>query len=69
MRTREITWLGVFIIGLMMGLYKSMIAEWQDGLWFYIFAGVGLIFFFLRRRQRLYREMHDYYNQDVKHEE
>ncbi len=69
MRTREITWLGVFIIGLMMGLYKSMIAEWHDGLWFYIFALVGLIFFFMRRRQRLYREMHDYYNQDVKSEE
>jgi hypothetical protein len=69
MRTREITWLGVFIIGLMMGLYKSMIAEWQDGLWFYIFATVGLIFFFLRRRQRLYKEMHDYYNQDVKNDE
>ena len=46
-------WLMVGIITLLVAIYKSFFSVVEDSTYFFLFAGVAFLLYFLRRKQRM----------------
>lgn len=55
-RILEISWLIIAIAGLGLAVFKLIQGHTQDAVYFFIFMIVALIFYFIRRRQRIRME-------------
>ncbi|MFN8165388.1 MAG: hypothetical protein U0X76_04250 [Bacteroidia bacterium] len=58
-RTLEIAWLLITIISLVIAAYKFYSDGFQDGLWMLMVAGISVIMYVIRRRQRIRYERKD----------
>jgi hypothetical protein len=52
-RVLEITWMVIAIVSLLTGLYITFTRSLEDSYVFLLIAGASMIFFWLRRRQRI----------------
>lgn len=49
----EISWLVIAMLGLSLGSFKWWTENFSSALWFFLFTTVSLIFWLIRRRQRI----------------
>lgn len=52
----EISWLLIAIAAIGLAIFKLIQGHTQDAIYFFIFMVVALIFYFIRRRQRIRME-------------
>lgn len=53
LRILEISWLLVALIGLSIGIYKTVTEGFIEAVYVFIFTIVALIFYMMRRKQRI----------------
>jgi hypothetical membrane protein len=52
-RFLELAWLAIACVSALMGIYQTVTAGFQQGLWFFIFTFVASIMYSIRRNQRI----------------
>tara|TARA_R110002049_G_scaffold242042_4_gene415871 strand:- start:5707 stop:5922 length:216 start_codon:yes stop_codon:yes gene_type:complete len=50
----EKMWLMLAIVTIILAVYKTFYSTLEDAAYFYVFCVVSIIFYFLRKRQRLH---------------
>ena len=50
----EKMWLMLAIVTIVLAVYKTFYSTLEDAAYFYVFCVVSIIFYFLRKRQRVY---------------
>lgn len=56
LRVLETAWLLIVLMGLSLGTYKLATETMASALWFYLFTSVAVVFWLIRRRQRIRSE-------------
>ena len=56
LRILEISWLVIALLGLALGGFKWWSENFSAALWFFLFTVVALLFWIIRRRQRILME-------------
>lgn len=56
LRVLETAWLLIVLLGLSLGTYKLVTETMASALWFYLFTSVAVVFWLIRRRQRIRSE-------------
>lgn len=56
LRILEISWLVIALLGLSLGSFKWWSENFSAALWFFLFTVVALLFWIVRRRQRILME-------------
>ncbi|MFN8153901.1 MAG: hypothetical protein U0Y08_06390 [Bacteroidia bacterium] len=53
LRVLELSWLVIVLLGAGLGTFKLVTENLTSAIWFYLFTLVALVFFMVRRRQRI----------------
>jgi positive regulator of sigma E activity len=53
LRILELSWLVIVLLGASLGTYKFLTENISSAIWFFMFTGVALVFWLVRRRQRI----------------
>lgn len=53
LRVLELSWLVIVLMGAGLGTFKLVTENLTSAIWFYLFTMVALVFFVVRRRQRI----------------
>lgn len=53
LRVLELSWLVIVLMGASLGTFKLVTENLTSAIWFYLFTLVALVFFLVRRRQRI----------------
>lgn len=53
LRTLEISWLIIVIVGIVLGLYKVFIQEYSTSIWIFVITGIAAVIYTIRRKQRI----------------
>ena len=53
LRVLELSWLVIVLLGASLGTFKLVTESITSAVWFYLFTLVALLFFIVRRRQRI----------------
>ncbi|MBK7886166.1 MAG: hypothetical protein IPN36_17585 [Bacteroidetes bacterium] len=56
LRVLELSWLVIVLLGASLGTYKLITETLTSALWFFIFTGVAMVFWLIRRNQRIRME-------------
>ncbi|MBP7166458.1 MAG: hypothetical protein KBB64_02210 [Bacteroidia bacterium] len=56
LRVLELSWLVIVLLGASLGTFKLVTETLTSAIWFYLFTTVALIFFIIRRKQRIRME-------------
>ena len=56
LRVLEIAWLLIVLMGLSLGTFKLVTETMASALWFYLFTSVAVVFWIIRRKQRIRSE-------------
>ena len=53
LRVLELSWLVIALLGLALGGYKWATESFCSAIWFFLFTTVALVFWMIRRKQRI----------------
>lgn len=53
LRILELSWLFIVLLGASLGTYKFISDNLSSAIWFFMFTAVALVFWLVRRRQRI----------------
>ncbi len=53
LRVLELSWLIIALLGMSLGTFKWMTESFTSAIWFFLFTIVAVIFWIIRRRQRI----------------
>lgn len=56
LRVLETAWLMIVLLGLSLGTFKLVTESMASALWFFLFTSVAVVFWVIRRRQRIRSE-------------
>jgi hypothetical protein len=56
LRVLETAWLLIVLMGLSLGTFKLVTETMASALWFYLFTSVAVVFWIIRRKQRIRAE-------------
>ncbi|MBL0095807.1 MAG: hypothetical protein IPP46_04460 [Bacteroidetes bacterium] len=56
LRVLELSWLVIVLLGASLGTFKLITETLTSALWFFIFTGVAMVFWLIRRNQRIRME-------------